>query len=93
MKRVGRLLRRPTKICLNCQAHVSDALLGIHLSRGRWPRRQLQDCCGLIFVQVRQQHGPAIRKFERIVMGGGLVFVDLAKDGGLVVDCPRPPPE
>src|SRR6202050_5826181 len=67
-------------------AHVSDALLGIHLSRGRWLRRWLQYCCGLIFVQVRQQHGAAIRKFERIVMDGGLVLVNLAKDGRLVVD-------
>jgi hypothetical protein len=44
MKKVGLFLRRPTKICLNCQPNVSDALPGIHLSRGRWLRRQLQHC-------------------------------------------------
>ncbi len=63
-------------------AHVGDALLGIRLGRGRWLRRQLKHCCRLTLAQERQQHGPPIRKFERIVMCGRLVLVDLSKDTG-----------
>src|ERR1700733_2082572 len=61
-------------------AHVGDALLGIRLGRGRWLRRQLKHCCRLTLAQERQQHDPPIRKFERIVMCGRLVLVDLSKD-------------
>jgi hypothetical protein len=33
-----------------------------------------------------QQHGLAIRKFQRVVMMQGIVLVDLPEDRGLVVD-------
>ena len=74
-------------------AYVGDALLGMRLGRGRWLRRQLKHGCRLTLAQGRQQHGPPIRKFERIVMGGRLLLVDLSKDRRLVVDCLRIPPE
>ena len=86
-------MRRPKQVCRELSAHVGDALLDIRLGRGRWLRRQLKHCCRLTLAQVRQQHGPPIRKFERIVMCGKLVLVDLSKDCGLVVDCLRLPPE
>jgi hypothetical protein len=47
----------------------------------------------LTFEQECQEHDPAVRKFQRIVMGGDLFFVDLPKDCRLVFDrtvVPRP---
>jgi hypothetical protein len=47
----------------------------------------------LTFKQECQEHDPAVRKFQRIVMGGDLFFVDLPKDCRLVFDrtvVPRP---
>ena len=95
VKKVGRFLRQPTQVCPQLSAHIGDALLGVRLSRGRWLRRQLQHCCRLTLAQQCQQHGPPIRKFERIVMCGHFVLVDLSKDSRLVVDCVclRFPPE
>jgi hypothetical protein len=90
-KKVGRPTGGLTGLALS--AHVGDALLGICLSRGHWPRRQLKHRCRLPLAKERQQHGPPVRKFERIVMHGQLVLVDLSKDGRLVVDCPCLPPE
>ncbi len=58
----------------NRSAHVADALLSIHLNRGRRLGRQLKHRCRLTFAQKCQQHGPPIRKFERIVMSGRLVL-------------------
>ena len=70
VKKVGRFLRRPTSgPPPQSSARVGDELLSIHLSRCRRLRRQLQYCCRLTFAQVRQQHGPPIRKFERVVIG------------------------
>jgi Bacterial AMP nucleoside phosphorylase N-terminus len=74
------LTRRPKQVCPQMSAHVGDALLGIRLGHGRWLRRQLKHCCRLTLAQERQQHDPSIRKFERIVMCGRLVLVDLSKD-------------
>ena len=74
-------------------ANVGDALLGIRLGRGRWLRRQLQHCCRLTLAQVRQHHGPPIRKFDRIVMCGRLLLVDLSKDCRPVADGLRLPPQ
>src|ERR1700730_17870233 len=79
---------RPSILNLRARpAHVGDALLGICLGRARWPRRQLKHRCFLTLAQQRQQYSAPVRKFERIVMRGQLVLVDLAKDGRLVVDC------
>ena len=86
-------MRRPKQACRKLSAHVADALLGIRLDRSRWLRRQLKHCCCLTLAQVRQQHGPPIRKFECIVMCGKLVLVNLSKDCSLVVDRLRLPPE
>ena len=78
---------RPSILNLRARpAHLGDALLGICLGRARWPRRQLKHCCRLTLAQERQQHGPPIWKFERIVMCGRLVLVDLSKDCRPVAD-------
>ena len=86
-------MRRPKQVCRELSARVGDALLGIRLGRSRWLRWQLKHCCRLTFAQVREQHGPPIWKFERIVMCGHLVLVDLSKDCGPVVYGLRPPAE
>jgi hypothetical protein len=47
----------------------------------------------LPFHQVSQQHDLTIRKFQRVVMNGGAVYIDLPEDRGFVVDdilAPRP---
>jgi len=44
-----------------------------------WFCRQLQNRGLLAPTQCCQQHDPAIRKFQRIVMRRNLVFVDLPK--------------
>jgi hypothetical protein len=54
---------------------------------------QLQDYRLLAFHQVRQEHHIAIRKFQRVVMNGGAVYIDLPEDRGFVGDdilAPRP---
>jgi len=84
---LGRFKRRPKEACRELSDHVGDALLGIRLSRACWLRGQLKHCRRLTLAQVRQQHGPPVRKFERIVMCGKLVLVNLSKDCRLVVDC------
>ena len=74
-------------------AHVGDALLGIRIGRCRRLSRQLQHGCRLILAQDRQQRGPPIRKFERVMMCGRSVLVDLSKDCRPVIDCLRFPAE
>jgi hypothetical protein len=74
-------------------AHVGCSLLGFNLNGSPWLRRQLKNRSLLIFSQTCQEHDLAIRKFQRIVMSGELVFVDLPKDRRLVLDhsvVPRP---
>jgi len=65
----------------------------MRFGRGSWLRRELKHGCRLTLAQECQQHGSPIREFERIVMGGRLLLVDLSKDRRLVVDCLRLPPE
>jgi hypothetical protein len=67
-------------------AYKSNALLGLSFNGGLWLRRQLQNRGLLASTQCRQEHDPAIRKFQRIVMRRNLVFVNLPKDCCLVVD-------
>jgi hypothetical protein len=45
----------------------------------------------LTFKQECQEHNPAVRKFQRIVMSVDLFFVDLPKDCRLVIDYFIPP--
>ena len=40
----------------------------------------------LILIQECQEHDPAVRKFQRIVMGSDPFFVDLPKDRYLMLD-------
>jgi hypothetical protein len=68
--------------------------LGFDLNRSPWLRWQLENCSFLTFSQTCQEHDLAVWKFQRIVMGPDLVFVDLPKDRRLILDCtavvPRP---
>jgi hypothetical protein len=68
--------------------------LGFDLNRSPWLRWQLENCSFLTFSQTCQEHDLAVWKFQCIVMGGDLVFVDLPKDRRLILDCtvvvPRP---
>jgi hypothetical protein len=54
--------------------------LGCDLNRSPWLRLQLENCSFLTFSQTCQEHDLAVWKFQRIVMGGDPVFVDLPKD-------------
>jgi hypothetical protein len=67
--------------------------LGLCLGRCHWLRWELKHGCRLTLAQERQQHDSPIRKFERIVMSGQPLLIDLSKDGRLVVNPPRLPPE
>jgi hypothetical protein len=66
--------------------YVSHAPLGLSFNGSLWFCRQLQNGCLLAFTQACQQHDPAIRKFQRIVMRCDLVFIDLPKDRSLMLD-------
>jgi hypothetical protein len=61
--------------------------LGFNLNRSPWLRWQLENCSFLISFQTCQEHDLAVWKFQRIVMSGDLVFVDLPKDRCLLLDC------
>jgi hypothetical protein len=61
--------------------------LGFCFCRDRLLRGQLKHRCRLTFTQDRQQLDPSIREFERIVMRGWLVLVDLPKDSRPVLGC------
>jgi hypothetical protein len=52
-------------------------------------RRKLEHRCYLALQQVSQQHHPAIREFQRIVMRVQVVLIDLSKDGCRVIDATR----
>ena len=65
-------------------AHVGYSLLGFNLNGSPWLRRQLKNRSLLIFTQTCQEHDLVIRKFQRIVMSGEPVFVDLPKNRRLV---------
>jgi hypothetical protein len=51
-----------------------------------WHRWQLKNSSHLTLSQTRQEHDLAIRKFQRIVVDGDSVFIDLPKDRRLVFD-------
>ena len=56
-------------------------------------RRQLKNCSLLAFTYTRQEHDLTVRKFQRIVMSGNPIFVDLPKDRRFILDravVPRP---
>ena len=41
--------------------------------------RQLQHRRALALAQSREQHYPSVGKFQRIVMGHGIIYVDLSE--------------
>jgi hypothetical protein len=67
-------------------ADVSDAFLVARLFHSRRFGGQLQNGSCLTFTQQSQQHDAPIGKFERVVMGGRFVPIDLSKDGRPVAD-------
>src|SRR5271156_3412612 len=64
----------------------TDAFLFACLNFGLGLCRQLQHGCRLAFAEKCQQYGAPIRKFERVVMRGQLLLVDLTEDGSLMID-------
>jgi hypothetical protein len=67
--------------------HKCDPPLRFNLSRSPWLCWQLENCSFLTFAQTCQEHDLTIWKFQRIVMSGDFVFVDLPKDRRLMLDC------
>jgi hypothetical protein len=56
---------------------VGGPLLGSRVSGVGRPHRQLQDRGPLAFAQRGQEHDFPVRKFQRVVVGGELLLVDL----------------
>src|SRR5436190_11469643 len=86
--KIGTCRQRATA-CRWLSARSTSPSLGL---KGRlaslWPRRllggrrmcsgrQLQHGCTLALAKAREQHQLPVRKFQRIVMGHGVVHVDL----------------
>jgi hypothetical protein len=78
-------------LLLRLSAHVGCTLLSFGLNGSFWFSRQLNNRSLLPLMQKCQEHDSAVRKLQRIVMGGDLFFVDLAKDCSLVADHSIPP--
>jgi hypothetical protein len=72
-------------------ADVGYSSFGFSLAGSLGLCRLLKNRRLLTLIQECQEHDPAVRKFQRIVMGGDLSFVDLPKDCRLVVDDFMPP--
>src|ERR1700691_872803 len=79
----------PSQITLSRGFSTEEAnpLLFSGFSFGFRLRRQLQHARRLAFAQKCQEYDASIGKFERIMVCCQLVLVDLAEDGGGVVDC------
>jgi hypothetical protein len=61
-------------------ADVGCSSLGFSLTGSFGFRRQLKNRSLLTLAEERQEYDLAVRKFQCIVMGGDLVFVDLPKN-------------
>src|SRR5260370_32164809 len=72
-------------------AYKCDPLLSFALNRSAWLRRQLKNCSLLAFSHTCQEHDLTVRKFQRIMVSGDLLFIDLPKDRRLVLDHLIPP--
>jgi hypothetical protein len=72
-------------------AYTGHSALGVSLNSRPWLNWQLENRSLLALSQRCQEHDMAVRKFQRIVMGGELVFIDLPKDRCLMFDCVVPP--
>jgi hypothetical protein len=70
---------------------VDRPLLCYRLGGSLWLSGQLKNRGLLTLTKERQQQDLAVRKFERIVMGHCLFFVDLPKDRCSVVEHILPP--
>jgi hypothetical protein len=66
--------------------YVSDAPLGLSFNGNLWFCRQLQNGRLLALRQSCQKRDLTIRKFHGVVMRRDPVFVDLPKDGCLMLD-------
>jgi len=70
---------------------VNGAPLGLRFNGSLWFRWQLQNRGSLALTQRCQEHDPAVRKFQRIVMCRNPVFGDLPNDCRRVFDHPIVP--
>ena len=73
-------------------AYTGHATLRLSGNGRPWLSWQLKNCRLLTLSQRCQEHHVAVRKFQRIVMDGELVLIDLPKDRRLLFDriVPRP---
>src|SRR5215469_7595547 len=67
--------------------HKCGSPLGFDLNRSPWLRWQLENGSFLTLSQTCQEYNLAVWKLQCIVMGGGLLFVDLSKDRRRLLDC------
>jgi hypothetical protein len=72
-------------------AGVCRSLLIFCFFGSPWLSRQLQNGGLLSLAQEGEQYDPAIRKFDRIVMRGRFVLIDLPKNRGAVIGRPLAP--
>ena len=72
--------------CCERSTDVGRPLLGHKFNRSLWLGRQLKNRSLLTLTENRQHHDLAVWKFDRIVIGRYLFFVDLPKDRRLVID-------
>ncbi len=59
--------------------------LALRFNSSLWFDRQLKHCCPLTLAQECQEHDRAVRKSQRIVMGGRPLLVDLPEDRKIAV--------
>ena len=56
-------------------AHKCDPLLSFDLNLSAWLRRQLKNCSLLALSHTCQEHDLTVRKFQRIMVSGDLLFI------------------
>jgi hypothetical protein len=77
---------------IDCQsAAEGDAALVLCFFGALRLSRQLQNRRLLVFPKHRQQHDPAIRKFQRIMVRGYFLLINLPEDGSPLIDCAASP--
>jgi hypothetical protein len=70
-----------------------SSALRLNFNGRPWLRWQLKNGRLLTFFQISEEHDVTVGEFQRIVMGGDLVFIDLPKDRCLMLDGMMPWPK
>src|ERR1700722_19032299 len=91
LRQIGGTASRRLLLAVSRISRRDRPLLCYRLGGSLWLSGQLQNRGLLTLTKERQQQDLAVRKFERIVMGHCLFFVDLPKDRCSVVEQIFPP--